>query len=407
MNPSRIGILGGGQLALMLADAASKMGRRPVVLAENALSPAALTYTDSVLGSLSDEASLESFFSQVDQVVFENEFVDCELLRRVSRKIAHRKIPIQFYPDLSVIQKFQDKLEQKKILTDLGIPTAGFTVLDLKDKLRPQLDCLLERWGGSCVLKWAKMGYDGKGVLVVDRLSEGLSVTEAKIEAFCSEALKKKSAVYGERKIKFKRELALVSVFSLKGEFLAYPLVISEQVHGICSRVSGPATQLGVSNEIENRARRFAQIIAEKSNLRGAFAVEFFETIEGDLWVNEIAPRVHNSGHYTQDACSTDQFENHWRAVLDLPLGEVSYRPCFAMLNLLGPEFETQLEGLDDLPTPSARSHLHWYHKPETRPGRKLGHLNGVGQSISDLEDLWDELIQVHRDWLRKMRLKK
>ncbi len=391
MKIERVGIMGGGQLAFMLAHAAFRMGLKPIVLAEDAVSPAGKVFTDAIFGSPQDREALELFFTQATHIIFENEFVDCRLLREVAEGKG-----ITFLPSLDAISRFQDKLEQKKILFELDIPTADYFILNFQESLKDQLSKIIWELGGSCVLKWSRMGYDGKGVLVVNDLQESLS----RIESFVQEAQKKKSAVYAERKIQFKRELAMVSSYSTRGEFLSYPLVVSEQKNGICFQVTGPATQLGVSLSNEQRVESYMQKIAQSAQLIGSFAMELFETQQGELIVNEIAPRVHNSGHYTQNACATDQFENHWRAVLGMPLGQVQARSCFAMLNLLGPDFPVQSEKKGALPSPGSRGHLHWYHKTEIRPGRKLGHLNAVAESMRDLGDIQRELMDCHDSWL-------
>ena len=234
------------------------------------------------------------------------------------------------------------------------------------------------RFGGQVVFKWSRMGYDGKGVCLAEDSPQG------RIQAveFCKSSLKRGVPVYAERKIPFKRELAIIGCRGHRGDFATYPLVLSEQQHGICRQVLGPATQLGASPALESQAREAARKIAESMKLEGSFALELFETSEGSLSINEIAPRVHNSGHYTQDACPASQFENHWRGVLGLPLGETRAAAAFGMLNLLGPEGvvlslprrRTQLP-FPPVPAPLV---LHWYAKAEVRPWRKVGHLNAA-----------------------------
>jgi 5-(carboxyamino)imidazole ribonucleotide synthase len=393
-DSKKVGIIGGGQLALMLTEAAIRMGLLPLILTEDAHSPISQCYPHFLCGTSRDEKALEQLFSQVHLVIFENEFVDCELLERVSRNSS------RFFPSLKVIATFQDKLKQKHLLQKLDIPNAKFRLLDNihhAEDFQQQVSEAMAFFEGSCVLKWSRMGHDGKGVLFLDSSSE----EKQKIETFRSEALKRQSSIYAEQKIDFKRELALISVHSINGDFVTYPLVITEQVGGICVRVKGPATALGVSAEFELLAQRYARRIAQTSELVGTFAIEFFETSSGELWVNELAPRVHNSGHFTQNACNTDQFENHWRAILGMPLGSVDSQACFAMLNILGAKGDSSQ---DHLPLPGSRSHLHWYHKRETPPGRKLGHLNGVAKSPEDIEGLLNEMDHSNKEWLRRKK---
>jgi 5-(carboxyamino)imidazole ribonucleotide synthase len=377
-------------LALMLANASIRLGLKPIVFADDSKAPAAQAHMGSVFGSTQDIHALECLFSQVNQVIFENEFVDCAKL-----KTASTQWKTQFFPGLDVISVLQDKLQQKELLTKLGIPTAEYLVLN--SPYRSSLKSALERLGGSCVLKWARMGYDGRGVFQLNDHPETLS----RAEVFCKEAEKWKSIVYAEKRIAFRRELAVVGVYSTRGEFMTYPLVISEQKSGICYRVYGPATAFGVSPNQEAIARSYAQKIAHAAHLVGSFAVELFETQSGELLVNEIAPRVHNSGHYTQDACETDQFENHWRAILGLPLGPANPRPGFAMLNILGPD-SISMSGTDAMmPEPGPRTHLHWYQKGEIRPRRKLGHFNGSVESVGEMDSLLSELDTCYQKWVQ------
>ncbi len=391
-NLTHIGIIGGGQLSLMLADALFRMGFKPIVLSENPHTPAAQAYPLGVYGATDDESALEKLFAQVSCVIFENEFVNCEKLRTVASKNS-----VHFFPSLDTLASLQDKLRQKVLLEKLKIPSASYLVLNSTDDIHLRLLSILKHYGGHCVLKWAKMGYDGKGVLEISDSPEDIK----RAEEFCAKASRWGSSVYAEEKVLFKRELALIAVLSRGGEFLSYPLVISEQKKGICVRVYGPATAFGVSQKNEERAKQYAERISKSIELVGAFGIEFFETQSGELWVNEIAPRVHNSGHYTQNACATDQFENHCRAILEIPLGEISSSAAFAMLNLLGPDHFIGMNSREFLPEPTSRLHLHWYSKNEIRPRRKLGHLNGTVQSFNDIDILLKDLDDCHQRWLQ------
>ena len=390
---NRVGIIGGGQLGLMLADAASRLGFKPIVLTEHSDDPAAFHHNEAILGSWKDPSVLERLFSQVKRVVFENEFIDCDLLRQVGSEFG-----IEFIPDLPAISLFQDKLKQKQLLKSLNIPTADF--FQCSDSLNLEGKAGFEK---GAVLKWARMGYDGKGVLFLnsETPSDQINNERIKIQEFFSQAQKRQSAVYAEQYIPFKRELAVIAVYSRNKEFKAYPLMISEQKRGICSVVYGPATALGVSPEQEQKAWTYARQIAESANLVGTFAIEFFETINGSLIVNEIAPRVHNSGHYTQNSGMSDQFENHWRAVLGWPLGTTLPRSgAMAMVNLLGPSFPVSRERAQVRPVPGPRGHLHWYSKRDIRPERKVGHLNGSVKEVAELPDLLQELKGSAEAWV-------
>jgi len=389
----RAGILGGGQLARMLAEAALRLGIRPVIFAENLEAPAARASQDVVLGKLNDRAALKKFFTNLDVVIFESEFVDTAPLKELAGNVP-------FIPDLGTIERLRDKLRQKELLKQLSIPTAPFV---------PYSGMPLEDWvasaasklGGRCVFKWGQLGYDGKGVFVMK--NHGAEKDAAKI--FCEGALKLGVSLFAEQWIEFTRELALVSVASRDGEVASYPLVLSEQKKSICWTVTGPATSLGVSVERENDARRIAQAIASASGIVGTFAIEMFETSTG-LSVNELAPRVHNSGHFTQDAADTSQFENHWRAALGLPLGSMKVAPGFAMVNLLGPDTSAKAAQGMALPSVPAEAHWHWYDKVQVRSGRKMGHINGRVDAIEKLAKLVGELDQCREAWEKAVKEK-
>jgi 5-(carboxyamino)imidazole ribonucleotide synthase len=390
---NQVGILGGGQLALMLAQSAVSQGLIPIIYADHESAPAARVYSNTVIGSVKDEKALSHFFSKVSHVVFENEFVDCAVIRRASLLYPH----LQFYPSLKTIELLQDKLNQKKILRELEISTPEFVEIDSGKSIQKQLLEASQYFKNGFVIKWARNGYDGKGVFIPKQ--KAFEEYSQDALRFCASAIETDNFLYLEEKIQFRRELALVSVRSVSGDWVSYPLVVSEQKDGICWRVYGPATAVGVSSELETQAKQAAQKLAEAVQLQGVFALEFFETETGKLSVNEIAPRVHNSGHYSQNACDTDQFENHWRAVLGMPLGLTHASPAFAMLNVLGPPEGSPRYNDLSVPLATPRSHVHWYSKTEFRPGRKLGHLNGTVSRPEDLAGLLHELEIAYREW--------
>ncbi len=386
-----LGILGGGQLALMLGDAAFRLGYNPIFLTENAQSSVCFARSRVILGSMDQSDVLHSFLSQTNRVIFENELINCELL--MNESVSHE---VEFIPKLKVISTFQNKIKQKILLKELNIPTLDYVILDpFSNHLKQKLSQLFEQFNHRYVLKWAQMGYDGKGVFVM----EDTPGCYQQVQIFLEKARQNKTLLYAEPWVHAKTELAMVAVFSTQNEFIHYPLVITEQKNGICSRVYGPATQLGVPLHYETLAAQYLKKIAQSQNLFGSFAVEFFETQEGEFLVNEIASRVHNSGHYTQNASKIDQFENHIRAVLGFSLGEVECAPGFAMINLLGPDQVSG--GIPCIPSPTARQHLHWYEKQDTRPNRKLGHLTSVVQSIAEVPMILEELEHSQSSWIQ------
>ncbi len=390
----KVGILGGGQLARMLAEAAFRLGLEPVVFCESSDDPAAQVCPGTVFGTLKESVSLKRFFSQIEVVVFENEFVDCGILEKYSKNLN-----LNFTPNIDTLAQLQDKLSQKRIFNKLSLPCPHFEKYEPKKSLKKWIKEMLKKFKKNCVFKWSQHGYDGKGVWIV----QGPQIHEDEIYLFLNKALKNRHSIFCEEKISYAKELALVSVYSTQGECVHYPLVITEQEDGICKRVSGPAIALGVNEEHELQAREYAKKIAHSLALYGSFAIEFFLDQSGKLLINEIAPRVHNSGHFTLDAAETSQFENHLRAVLGLPLGRVEAAPGFAMLNLLGNNKTEAISRPVFIPPQlSSRVHLHWYGKMLWNNGRKLGHLNGRVTDPSQISLVQREMLQLEREWLNQ-----
>jgi 5-(carboxyamino)imidazole ribonucleotide synthase len=415
-NGMRVAILGGGQLGCMLMDAALELGLSPVLYAEAGTPAHALYPGRTVEGALKgdgSEHSLRAFFSSAlgDQagrtgthlpVAFENEFLDCDLLER-----AARGTPAVFGPSLAAIRELQDKLLQKDWMTRLQLPTSPYLKMipgQIEEGVTAAVDRAYAELSGAPVFKWSRLGYDGKGVLLARDTTEGRRIARE----FCESSLARGVAVYAEARIAFRRELAVIGVRGERGDFTAYPLVVSEQEEGICKKVLGPASALGVPAALEIQAREYARRLAEALNLTGTFAIELFETPEGRLAINEVAPRVHNSGHYTQDACAVSQFHNHWRALLGMALGDPTPTGAFGMLNLLGPEgidvsVSARRQGLP-FPSPPHPLKLHWYAKTKVCARRKVGHVNAsvadagllpaVEKQFVEYETLWRESLQ-------------
>lgn len=393
MKKPVLGILGGGQLARMLAEAAFRHGIGVSVFADHPHSSAGHLAPNIFVGSLTEVELLSRFLTAVSLVVFESEFVDCDHLEAASEFL-----PVKFVPSLATMRRLRSKLSQKELLAELAIPTSDFSVIDSRLGVENQIQRVLKHFGGRAVFKWSELGYDGLGVLLVT--PESLPQT---LVTFCRRAGERGAKILAEEHIRFERELAIVAVRGHAGEFATYPLVISEQWQGICQRVYGPATAWGVPRDLEAQAIDYARRIAEHLNLIGAFALELFETTDGRLLINEIAPRVHNSGHYTQDAAHTSQFENHIRAALGLPLGDTATTPGFAMVNLLGPLGVHSPEAQGFMPKPTKNLHVHWYNKSTFRPLRKLGHINGTVDDAARLPELLTELENCEHNWLQRV----
>ena len=343
----KVGVLGGGQLSQMLVDAALSLKLSPTVLVDDGRAPATRRACHVIVGDL------KKFLNACDVVAFENEFLDTETL-------ANAKSAARFLPQLSAIKILQDKLSQKELFTELALPTAAFaTFAEL-----PQ----------DGVLKWSRQGYDGKGVHII-------SEERAAAADFVTEGRARGARVYVEERVDFATELALTATRSADGAIAYYPLVISEQSEGICRYVEGPARQFAGE---EITAQDYARRLGEKMDLVGSFTLEFFLSRDGELLVNEVAPRVHNSAHYSQNACEVDQFHNHWRVLLGGAPAEPRPAPYFAMANLIGPSgYELADADFRCPPVPDGL-YLHWYGKSHIRPARKMGHVNLMAKTESE-----------------------
>ncbi|MBI3534604.1 MAG: ATP-grasp domain-containing protein, partial [Deltaproteobacteria bacterium] len=246
METKKIGILGGGQLSRMLVTAGHRIGLNPLIYCDSSSDPAAQVCQSSIFGRQNNTAAIKKFFSKVDIVLFENEFVDCKVLERQSNQF-----DIKFLPSLKTMTVLQNKLGQKKILNDLQIPTSSFEAYKNGEDLKKWVQKVLKRFNGQCVFKWSVLGYDGQGVLVCKHQNENIE----KIVSFLQQALDQKIPVFVEEKLLFKKELALVSTYSIEGEMVYYPCVIVELQEGICRWVRGPALAFGVATAVELKIR--------------------------------------------------------------------------------------------------------------------------------------------------------
>ncbi|OFY98552.1 MAG: hypothetical protein A2070_03625 [Bdellovibrionales bacterium GWC1_52_8] len=397
LKAQRLGILGSGQLARMLVQAAQKMGISPTILADHPDSPAAQVCPSVVIGSIRDAKTLRGFLSGLDQVIFENEFIPCDVIQH-----AAEGLPVVFSPTIEAMRFLQDKLNQKQILQKLRIPCTRYIAapFPLEDPAAWLLSTQ-QNLGDRFVIKWAQLGYDGKGTFTFANAGD-----LSRAVLFCNEANLKKVQVYAEEFIPFRRELAIIGCHSRSGEYTNYPPVISEQENHVCLWTKGPASALSVKAPVIRAAEKAAETLARAIPLHGVFAIEFFETKKGKLLVNEIAPRVHNTGHFTLNASDTDQFENHIRAISGMPLGSPRSRPAFAMINLIGPPELRKKVQAPALPSLVAGLHLHWYGKQELHPGRKMGHLNGSTEQPKKFKTLVAELEACKNCWLEQVRRK-
>jgi 5-(carboxyamino)imidazole ribonucleotide synthase len=360
----RLGILGGGQLARMTLQAASRLGIDVVIAERFANSPAArLTSSSLVFPNGWNDPELLDRLARLAQVVtLESEFVDWRVL------VALEEHGVRVVPSPACVGVVQDKLLQKQALALAELPVPMFVEVAEPAGLAHAADEL----GWPLMLKARRDGYDGRGNIVVRSAAEAES-------AFKTLGWPERQ-LYAEAFADFERELASLVVRGSDGQIAQYPVVETRQdtlLH-ICREVLAPAE---CSPDIAERAAAIARGAVEAVGGIGAFGVELFLMRDGQVCINELAPRPHNSAHYTIEACWTSQFENHVRAVLGLPLGDASLRePAAAMVNLLGTT-NAPICGAD-LAEP--RTYVHVYGKEENRPGRKMGHVTAVGSSVGE-----------------------
>lgn len=350
---SRIGIIGGGQLGKMTAQIAKRMGFYVTVLDPQPRCPAEHIADAQIVGDLYDANKLAALAHLSDVVTFDVEHIDTETLKRLHQE-GHT-----IYPSPYLLEIIQDKLKQKQVLEQHGVPVAPYTAVDEVDAT------YLQQATFPLVQKARKGGYDGKGVVVLQSANDTDKVlnTPSLIEEY----------------IDFEKELAVMVARSVEGEVACYPVVemVFDDRTNICDIVTAPAR---ISQEITDKALKVAAHAVEALEGVGVFGVEMFLTKEGDVLVNEIAPRPHNSGHYTIEGCITCQFEQLVRIITGLPLGSTQLLKPVAMLNLLGePDYQGTpvIEGLSDVLSIEGL-YFHLYGKEITKPFRKMGHITVI-----------------------------
>jgi 5-(carboxyamino)imidazole ribonucleotide synthase len=357
-----LGLIGGGQLAKMLAQSAVQFGCDVIVLERNEQSPAAALAREKIIGDWDNPDTLLLLGTMVDVTTLENEFVDADSLAALER-FGHA-----LWPSSDTVRIVQDKFLQKRALIEAGLPVPRF--LSVPDP--SAVAAAAREWGWPLVLKKRRNGYDGKGNATL-RSAADIDTGWAQLEGG-------RNALYVEEYCPFAAELAIMIARGRNGEMVDYPLVETEQREHICHVVKAPAV---VSPELAAKAAEIARHAVASVRHVGAMGVEMFLTKAGELLINELAPRVHNSGHYTIEACVCSQFENHIRAVLGWPLGSTAMRAKAAvMINLLGAgPGPGAPRGLDRaLAVPGA--HPHVYGKSRSLSGRKMGHLTSLGETV-------------------------
>ena len=362
----RLGVLGGGQLGRMLIQAANDLNIHIHCLDPDPNAPCSEIAHSFSCGSLTDFNTVLNFGSDKHLITVEIENVNVEALIELEKK------GVKVFPQPNVLKLIQDKGLQKEFYLKNNIPTAAFELISSKAELLLKTDF-------PFVHKLRTGGYDGKGVKILSNLSEAEQSFDAP------------SVI--EEKIDFQKELSVLVARNEKGEIKTFPLVECE-FNPEANLVEFLFSPADVSPEIELKAKEIASQLIEKLNMVGLLAVELFLTKSNELLVNEIAPRPHNSGHHTIECCTTSQFSQHLRAILNLPLGDTSLIQAGAMINLVGEkEFNGPViyDGLENLLSiPGVFPHL--YGKEISKPFRKMGHITITGKDINELKAKRDKI---------------
>lgn len=356
-----IGMVGGGQLGRMFSMAAASMGYEVVVFCEGSDEPAAQVAHRCVIGQLDDASAVDTFARQCDVITLEFENIPAETIARCGQYAPT-------YPSASVLATAQDRLREKTTFRDAGLPVTPMAAVHDLDSLRAASESL----GWPMIVKTARSGYDGKGQVRVETMADAERVPWSDCDAWIAEQC-----------IEFDLEVSVVVARTVEGKQVAFPVFENSHRHHILDVTVTPAS---IPQSVADEAVRIAFAASEAIDVVGLLCVEFF--VRGDqVMINEVAPRPHNSGHLSIEACETSQFEQHVRAICNLPLGSTSLRSgASAMANLLGdlwaedgtpPDWERVFHD------PSVSLHL--YGKRSAKPGRKMGHLTTTGQSVDSV----------------------
>lgn len=345
-----IGILGGGQLGRMSAMAAARLGIKTHILTPETDSPASHVAARTIVADYSDKAALKEFAKSVDAISYEFENIPVETVQYL-KKLK----PV--YPDDYLLEIAQHRWHEKQFLNNIGIPTAKWAKACSAD----QVHATLEEWGVTdCILKTARFGYDGKGQIKISKNTD-IDAAFASLQS---------DEVIIESLVAFSCEISVIVARDRFGKTAVYDVVLNEHKNHILSKTTAPAP---LAPALLAKAKKLGKKVADEVGLVGVLALELFVTKDGKILANEIAPRTHNSGHWTIDACAVSQFENHVRTVAGLPVGSAKRHSDAIMLNLIGDDI-----ALVDHYIGKADACIHLYGKPEVRAGRKMGHITFI-----------------------------
>jgi 5-(carboxyamino)imidazole ribonucleotide synthase len=359
-----IGILGGGQLGRMLALSAKEMGYRVAVLEPTPDCPCAQVADEQVEADYDDLKGAEKFVELCDVLTYEFENIDAKTAAWLEK---HGNLP----QGSELLEITQNRIHEKKAIKSFEVPVVRYRALETANELQKAREAL----GLPAVLKATRGGYDGKGQQVI-RTNNDIPVAWKE--------MKDKGPFVLESWVDFEKEISCIVTRSTTGEMTTFPIAENIHVNNILHQSIVPAR---ISEEIEKQALDIAKHLAKSLNLVGTLAVEMFVTDDDMVYVNELAPRPHNSGHFSINACETSQFEQHIRAICGWPLGKTDLLKPAVMVNILGEHVEDVLTNLAELPN----GHVHLYGKKEARPGRKMGHITFL---TDDLETTLKEINQ-------------
>lgn len=357
LPPQTIGIIGGGQLGRMMAIAARYMGFNIIVLDPTPNCPTAQVADEQIVAPYDDMEAIKQLTEKADVVTYEFENVDLEAARYIESK---GKLPQGAY----ALEITQNREAEKTLMRDSDIPVAPFTIVQNGEECREALQTTIL----PAVIKTCRGGYDGKGQLKIE--------TEEDFAA-AIEFSEQEGTFIIEQWIPFDKEISVVFTRSLDGDITYFPLAENEHEDHILATTYAPAN---VSEIVKEKALQAAKVLAEKINVVGTFAIEMF--VKGDdIYINEMAPRPHNSGHYTIESCNVSQFSQHIRAICNLPLPQIEQRQEALMINILGEDLKRALIALQKMPQAS----VHLYGKAEAKEKRKMGHVTFTANSYEEL----------------------
>ena len=372
-----LGIIGGGQLGMMLTEAAHNMKEeisKIIVLDPTENCPASKVGAEQIIADFKDEDAIKKLSELSDIITYEIESGDSDTLKKLE---AYTEIN----PSPDTLKIIQDKLLQKQFLQNNGIPVAEFAIIGNK----AELDQMIDKMGLPLLLKMRKDAYDGRGNYKINSKSD---IDDA-LDLFSGKSL------MVEKFIKFEKEVSVIAARNTKGEIATYPVVENIHENNILKMTIAPGR---VSENVKKQAERIAEKTMEVLHGAGVFGIEMFVTSDDEILINEIAPRVHNSGHHTLQSSDTSQFEQHLRAILGMNLGDVLIKSPTIMYNILGP---ATFQGEYNVLCPKKNNiFLKMYGKLESKPQRKIGHINivdkdnsGMNELLTQVEDLKKNLV--------------